>query len=310
MMIFLCTSTFSGCKHVSNINGNNIDLSNEISNNDNKYKDNEKISMKIENNNFENISYETDFQLEETKKDNDKIEEKNDDINEEVISEDKKHDLINKEENKEEENKEVEKQNKKDDSQNKFIFITDTNKHDKEEALKLVSEFGDYKLAQLSAAKMDYNVYLVNSFKNSEMNEIDNLYLVVNGKIIDRRYLDKNVESATFADNFERFRENDPLIAQIRNRILDKQLKKDMSVKGDVALLVNKKTGCDINKMHIDKISDEVFLVEYYNEEENNELKNKFLVVNGLIQEQLYFGNGQICAHFEDSLNEYKKQNI
>lgn len=300
IMIILCVSTFSGCKNISSIHENNIDSINEINN---KHKYSEKTAFEIDNSSVESGINELGSKLEEVKKDEDKIEEEN----KNTIIESSLEDKNGKEEN---EKKEVEEQELKDNSENKFLFVTSKNKHDKEEALKLVSEFGNYKLDQLSAAEMDFNVYLVNSFKSSEMSEIDNLYLVVNGKIIDSRYLENKVESKTFADNFERFRENDPLVGQIRNRILDKQLKNDMSIKGDVALLINKKTGCDIEKMHIDKISDQAFLVEYYNGKEENELKNKFLVVNGLIQEQLYFNEGKMCAHFEESLNEYKKQNI
>lgn len=162
------------------------------------------------------------------------------------------------EENKNSETKEIEyiKFEKKDLVSNIYV-------ESREKAIDLVAEEYELDHGQLTAGKMNNNVYLVNFFDDVEETTIVNLYLVVNGEIIDQKYVEGEELSSTFVDNFMKYQEVDPIVEYLGKIINENKGINEELVAQAIANLISFNTGCDLEDIKIRKAEDGEFVADF-----------------------------------------------
>lgn len=141
-------------------------------------------------------------------------------------------------------------------------IISKINVKTREQAIDIVAEKYDLDKSQLSVGKTNDNVYLVNMFDDTEETRIANLFLVVNGEVIDQKYVDKDVVSESFVQNYMKYQEVNPIDEYVTNLIVENEDNEKVAAKG-VANMVSFKRGCSIDDVRVRKVSENTFVCDY-----------------------------------------------
>lgn len=154
----------------------------------------------------------------------------------------------------------------------KINLVADLVVETREDALRIVAEKYELDEGQLTVGKMNNNVYLVNFFDDVEETRIVNLYLVVNGEVIDQKYVEGDEISSTFVENFMKYQEIDPLEEYVEKIIVMNQGKDEKMVAQGIANLINMRTGCPLEEVKVRKSDESSFAADYIKDGKNQKL--------------------------------------
>jgi len=137
---------------------------------------------------------------------------------------------------------------------------------DRDMAIKIVADEYNYDEAQMTVGKMNNNVYLVNFFDDTESNDIVNLFLVVNGKVIDKKYNEDNTLSVSFVENFMKYQEIDPVQEYLESIIMANQEGNESLVAQGIATMLSVKSGYDMKNVEVRKINNNMYIADCTND--------------------------------------------
>lgn len=146
---------------------------------------------------------------------------------------------------------------------NRNDMIGNINVKTREEAIKIVADQYNIDESQLTVGKTNDNVYLVNMFDDTEETRIANLFLVVNGKVIDQKFVEADELSDTFVDNYMKYQEVNPIDEYMTNFVLQNQDKDEKLAAQGIANMISFKNGCSIDDVDVKRISEDTFLCDY-----------------------------------------------
>ncbi len=158
----------------------------------------------------------------------------------------------------------------------------------RERAIKIVADQYNYDEGQMTVGKMNNNVYLVNFFDDTESSNIVNLFLVVNGKVIDKKYNEDNTLSLSFVENFMKYQEVDPVQEYLESIIVANQEGDEALVAQGISTMLSVKSGYDMKNVEVRKINKSMYIVDCT----NNNKKERLTIMDG----KIVFDNKQIQA--------------
>ncbi|WBW98201.1 hypothetical protein [Oceanirhabdus sp. W0125-5] len=150
---------------------------------------------------------------------------------------------------------------------------------DRDKAIKIVADKYDYDEGQLTVGKMNNNVYLVNFFDDTESSNIVNLFLVVNGEVIDKKYNEDNTLSVSFVDNFMKYQEVDPVQEYLESIIVANQEGDETLVAQGISTMLYVKSGYDMKNVEVRKINNSMYIADCI----NNNKKERLTIMDGKI---------------------------
>lgn len=173
--------------------------------------------------------------------------------------------------------------------------------YSEEEAKKLVVEEEGYSVEELTVGYMNENIYLVNAL-NIEEGSLENLYLIVNGEIVDKKFGEDGQESKTFVESFEKYQEYDSKINQINEKINSEN--NEEAVMEYMALLVQKSNKVQATEYSVKKLNDSIYLVRCFAYENKQGLINEYIIENGILKFTRFNDENNESVEFEKILME------
>lgn len=173
--------------------------------------------------------------------------------------------------------------------------------YSEESAKELVAQEEKYSTEELTVGYMNENIYLVNALNMNE-GTLENLFLVVNGEIVDKKYNEDGQESPTFVENFEKYQHYDSKINQINEKINNED-NEELKM-GYAALLVQKSNELPAIEYSVEKLNDSIYLVKCFAYENREGLINEYIVENGNLKYTRFTDDNDESIEFEKVLME------